>query len=120
MTQEYKDGDARTTSFSVQGSSRQTARGRDEDTCVTGDKMSVVHSIWTLVQNVGIHLSPNNHRLASYPFNGSVAKGGGEGRLPSSGKKHKKRRRKSEAGVVLKVYVENFMCHRKLTVPLCK
>ncbi|CAN0213777.1 unnamed protein product, partial [Ectocarpus sp. 8 AP-2014] len=25
-----------------------------------------------------------------------------------------------EAGVVLKVHVSNFMCHRKLSVPLCK
>ncbi|CAN0226238.1 unnamed protein product, partial [Hapterophycus canaliculatus] len=28
--------------------------------------------------------------------------------------------KKSEAGVVLKINVSNFMCHRKLTVPLCK
>lgn len=27
---------------------------------------------------------------------------------------------KSEAGVVLKIYVQNFMCHRKLSVPLCR
>ncbi|CAN0311119.1 unnamed protein product, partial [Hapterophycus canaliculatus] len=26
----------------------------------------------------------------------------------------------SDAGVVLKIHVENFMCHRKLTVPLCR
>ena len=25
-----------------------------------------------------------------------------------------------EAGIILKVYVENFMCHRKLTIALCK
>lgn len=27
---------------------------------------------------------------------------------------------KTEAGVVVKIYVENFMCHRKLSVPLCR
>lgn len=26
----------------------------------------------------------------------------------------------SEAGIVLKIYVQNFMCHRKLSVPLCR
>ncbi|CBJ48925.1 smc-like protein [Ectocarpus siliculosus] len=44
------------------------------------------------------------------------------------GKKEKKEKdeksrgskKKSEAGVVLKINVSNFMCHRKLTVPLCK
>lgn len=68
--------------------------------------------------------SISHQTITAWPLtliNGSIAKGGGEGRLLSSGKKqHKKRRRKPEAGVVLKVYVENFMCHRKLTVPLCK
>lgn len=28
--------------------------------------------------------------------------------------------RQAEAGVIDKVYVENFMCHRKLTIPLCR
>ncbi|CAM9332422.1 unnamed protein product, partial [Ectocarpus fasciculatus] len=36
------------------------------------------------------------------------------------GKKRKRKNEDPEAGVVLKVHVSNFMCHRKLTVPLCK
>lgn len=35
-------------------------------------------------------------------------------------KRSKKKARKSEAGVVLKIYAENFMCHRKLSVPFCR
>eukprot|EP00752_Nemacystus_decipiens_P012922 g11436.t1 len=35
-------------------------------------------------------------------------------------RKKRKKRPQSEAGVVLKVYAENFMCHRKLTVQFCK
>ncbi|CAM9332494.1 unnamed protein product [Ectocarpus fasciculatus] len=34
--------------------------------------------------------------------------------------KGKGSKKRSEAGVVLKINVSNFMCHRKLTVPLCK
>ncbi|CBJ48924.1 smc-like protein [Ectocarpus siliculosus] len=36
------------------------------------------------------------------------------------GKKRKRKTEQPEAGVVLKVHVSNFMCHRKLSVPLCK
>ncbi|CAN0415691.1 unnamed protein product, partial [Ectocarpus sp. 13 AM-2016] len=32
----------------------------------------------------------------------------------------KRKTEQPEAGVVLKVHVSNFMCHRKLSVPLCK
>eukprot|EP00752_Nemacystus_decipiens_P012920 g11434.t1 len=47
---------------------------------------------------------------------------------PSSKKANKKMKKKkdgkdgksSEAGIVLKIYVENFMCHRKLSVQLCR
>ncbi|CAM9327713.1 unnamed protein product, partial [Ectocarpus sp. 8 AP-2014] len=35
-------------------------------------------------------------------------------------KRSKNKARKSEAGVVLKIYAENFMCHRKLSVPFCR
>ncbi|CAM9711696.1 unnamed protein product [Scytosiphon promiscuus] len=31
-----------------------------------------------------------------------------------------KKRKDTDAGVVLKIHVENFMCHRKLTVPFCR
>ena len=47
-------------------------------------------------------------------------------RYLSANKKMKSKSKKegkdgaSEAGVVLKIYVENFMCHRKLSVPLCR
>eukprot|EP00903_Cladosiphon_okamuranus_P016265 g15001.t1 len=65
---------------------------------------------------------------------GSKIGGGGkenEGLQPPKSKKANKNKFKkmkerkggvksSEAGVVLKIYVQNFMCHRKLSVQLCK
>lgn len=52
-------------------------------------------------------------------FIGSRAIGRTEDRRRSSSKKTKKRKKSNaEVGVVQEVYMENFMCHRKLTVPL--
>lgn len=51
---------------------------------------------------------------------GAEGKKGGSANKKMKSKKEGKEKAKSEAGVVLKIYVENFMCHRKLSVPLCR
>jgi AAA domain len=47
---------------------------------------------------------------APNPFNGAL---GGSRHINVAGKP-------AEAGIILKIYVENFMCHKKLTVDLCR
>ena len=53
----------------------------------------------------------------------SSAPGAGPRQAPASPIRHQHRNvagRPAEAGVIRRVYVENFMCHRKLTVDLCR